>query len=143
MKLFLGTNVLLDGYFQRAGAVASDQVIALCDGVNHSGWIAWHALSNTFYLVRGHSRSAQTALQFVSDLLSWSEVAVTGKPEALHATQSGMNDFEDALQVAASVACGASVIVTRNTNDFLASPIPVMTPEQLLAHLSTLGSSCP
>jgi hypothetical protein len=97
----------------------------------------------TFYLVSGHSRSAQTALQFVSDLLSWSEVAVTGKPEALHANQSGMNDFEDALRVAAPVACGASVIVTRNTHDFLASPIPVMTPEQLLAHLSTLGASSP
>jgi hypothetical protein len=46
VKLFLDTNVLLDGYFQRAGAAASDQVIALCDGVHHSGWIAWHTLSN-------------------------------------------------------------------------------------------------
>jgi predicted nucleic acid-binding protein len=143
VKVFLDTNVLLDGFFQRAGAVASDQVIALCDGVTHSGWIAWHTLSNIFYLVRGHSRSEQIALQFVSDLLSWSEVAVTGKPEALHATQAGMNDFEDALQVAAAVSCGASVIVTRNTKDFQASPIPVMTPEQFLAHLATLGSASP
>jgi hypothetical protein len=116
-------------------------VIALCDGVNHSGWIAWHTLSNIFYLVRGHSRSAQPALQFVSDLLSWSEVAVTGKPEALQAILAGMNDFEDALQVAAAVSCGASASVTRNPKDFQASPIPVMTPEQFLAHVATLGSS--
>ena len=55
MKLFLDTNILLDGYFQRTGAASSDAVIAKCDGMVHSGWIAWHTLSNAFYLVREHS----------------------------------------------------------------------------------------
>jgi len=30
----------------------------------------------------------------------------------------GMNEFEDALQIAAAERCGADVIVTRNTTDF-------------------------
>jgi len=47
-----------------------------------------------------------------------------------------MRDFEDALQLAAAVACGAGVILTRNTADFKASPIPVMTPEEFLASLN-------
>ena len=143
MKLFLDANVLLDGYYQRAGAAASDQVIALCDGVAHSGWIAWHTLSNVFYLVRGHSKSSQTALQFVSDSLTWADVAETGKADALNAVGSGMNDFEDALQVAAALACGADIIVTRNTADFKASPLPVMTPERCLAHLASVRSATP
>jgi len=33
-----------------------------------------------------------------------------------------MRDFEDALQVAAAMACGAQFIVTRNERDFKASP---------------------
>lgn len=143
MKLFLDANVLLDGYYRRAGAATSDQVIALCDGVTHSGWIAWHTLSNVFYLVRGHAKSSSTALQFVTDLLAWVEVAETGKADAILAAGSGMNDFEDALQLAAAFACGADIIVTRNTADFKTSPLPVMTPEQLLAHLGSLGSATP
>lgn len=143
MKLFLDANVLLDGYYQRTGAAASDQVIALCDGVTHSGWIAWHTLSNTFYLVRGHSRSKPTALQFVSDLLSWADVAETTKADARQATLSGMNDFEDALQLAAALACGADIVVTRNTADFKMSPLPVMTPDQVIVHLARLGTPSP
>jgi len=133
MRLFLDTNVLLDGYFRRAGAAASDAVIIRCDGATHSGWIAWHSLSNTYYLVRGHSKSSATALQFITDLLAWVGVVETSKADALWATQSGLSDFEDALQLAAAISCVADVVITRNTGDFKASIIPVMTPEAFLA----------
>lgn len=139
MRLFLDANVLLDGYYQRAGAAASDQVIALCDSIHHSGWTAWHTLSNVFYLVRGHSKSTPLAKQFVSDLLAWADVAVVGKAEAIQAISFAMTDFEDAMQLASAISCGADVIVTRNTADFRASPITVMTPEGLLAHLGAVA----
>jgi predicted nucleic acid-binding protein len=131
MRLFLDTNVLLDGYFQRPGAAASDAVIQRCHGT-HSGWIAWHTLSNAFYLVRGHSKSSQTALQFVADLLTWVEVVQTAKADALWAVDSGLNDFEDALQLSAAVVCGADVLITRNTADFKQARLAVMTPEAFL-----------
>mgnify|MGYP003560021681 CR=1 FL=1 len=34
-----------------------------------------------------------------------------------------------------TLACGADLILTRNTADFKASTVPVMTPEEFLAHL--------
>lgn len=43
-----------------------------------------------------------------------------------------MRDFEDALQVAAAMACGAQFIVTRNERDFKASPVPALSPEAFL-----------
>lgn len=70
-------------------------------------------------------------------------MAETGKADALHAVGTGMSDFEDALQLAAALVCEADVIVTRNTADFKTSPLPVMTPEQLLAHLASLRSATP
>jgi predicted nucleic acid-binding protein len=133
MRLFFDANVLLDGYCQRQGAGASEQCILLCDGGKFEGWVAWHTLSNAFYLVRGHSKSSATALQFISDLLSWADVAMTDKSSATAAVLSGMADFEDALQVAAAVACGADVILTRNLSDFRSSPVLAMTPESFLA----------
>lgn len=132
MKLFLDTNVLLDGYFARAGAVASDTVISRCDGSPDSGWIAWHSLSNAFYLVQGHSKCTPTALRFITDLLAWVEVVETSKVDAEWAVRSGMSDFEDAMQLSAAMACGADGLITRNKADFQASIIPVMTPEEYL-----------
>ena len=135
MRVFFDTNVLLDGYFQRAGAQASEQAVKHCNGGIHQGWVAWHTLSNAFYLVRGHSKSAPTALQFISDLLAWVDVAEISRADALAAVASGMPDFEDALQAAAAIACGADVILTRNTADFKASTVPVMTPEEFLVQI--------
>ena len=134
MKAFFDTNVLLDGYYQRAGATASNEAIVSCQRWGpHQGWIAWHTLSNAFYLVRSHSKSQAVAIQFMTDLLAWTEVAETAKADAIAAVDSGMADFEDALQLAAAVACHADVLITRNTSDFKASQIPVMTPEEFLA----------
>jgi len=46
-----------------------------------------------------------------------------------------MRDFEDALQVAAAVACGASVIATRNLQDYAKSPVRAAEPLFVLAEL--------
>jgi len=43
-----------------------------------------------------------------------------------------MQDFEDALQAAAAVACNADVIVTRNLADFRKSPVQAVSPKDFL-----------
>ena len=45
----------------------------------------------------------------------------------------GFDDLEDAMQAVAAEACHADVIVTRNTADFAASQVPVLTPVGFLA----------
>ena len=60
------------------------------------------------------------------------DVARTGRGDALAALDLPMRDFEDALQVAAAMACGAQFIVTRNERDFKASPVPALNPDALL-----------
>ncbi len=134
MKVFIDSNVLLDDFYQRKGAEASREVQRFCvSSPAHEAWVAWHTLSNAFYIVRGHASSKDVARSFISDLLQWVEVAETTKSDALKAISYGMSDFEDALQLAAAEACAADVLITRNTKDFKASTIPVMTPEEFLA----------
>jgi len=111
----------------------TNAVIARCNGLEVSGWIAWYTLSIGFYLVRGHSKSSANATQFITDLLSWADVVETSKSDALWAAQSGLKDFEDALQLSAAMAVGADALITRNTADFISSTIPVLTPEQFLS----------
>jgi len=46
-----------------------------------------------------------------------------------------LDDFVDALQCAAAMACNADVIVSRNVKDYQNLPIRTVTPELLLQEL--------
>lgn len=76
--------------------------------------------------------SANSGRDFIRSILDWADVAKTGKPDALAALDLPMRDFEDALQVAAAMACGAQFIITRNERDFKTSPVPALHPEDFL-----------
>jgi len=130
MRLLLDINVLLDIAFQRPGEPASAQLIGLC-GREHDAWVAWHSIATLAYLIE-RQQTATEARDFIRGLLKWADVAATARDDALAALDWPMSDFEDALQAAAAVACGAQAIVTRNVRDFKASPVPAMTPETFL-----------
>jgi hypothetical protein len=46
-----------------------------------------------------------------------------------------MNDFDDALQVAAAASACADWIVSRNVRDYRGSPIPVLQPRDFLSRI--------
>ena len=69
----------------------------------------------------------------LGDLLAFMDVPAAGKTEMLRAWRFGMSDFEDALQAACAEAGQADFIITRNTADFISSPVMAITPEQFLA----------
>ena len=66
-------------------------------------------------------------------------VAPTSTASAAYAAGLPMRDFEDALQVAAAVACGADTIATRNLRDYAKSPVKADTPANLLKRLSKIA----
>lgn len=131
MRLLLDINIFLDVVFQRPGEPASSTLIAAC-GKQHEAWLAWHSVATLAYLIE-RQQSAEQARAFLSELLTWARVANTGHDDAQRALDWPMADFEDALQAAAALACGAAYVVTRNGRDFIGSPVPAITPEEFLA----------
>jgi predicted nucleic acid-binding protein len=131
MRLLLDTNIFLDIVFGRPGEPASSLLIAAC-GQQHQAWLAWHSVATLAYLIE-RERDPATARAFITDLLTWAQVASTGHAEALQALQLPMPDFEDAMQVCAARACDADYVITRNQRDFANSPIPALSPEAFLA----------
>ncbi len=126
MRLLIDINVVLDVALQRAGAPASAKLLALC-GRQHEGWLAWHSVATLACLIE-RQQSAISSRDFIRGLLVWAQVAQTGTADAVAALDLPMPDFENALQAAAAMACGAQVIVTRNERDFKGSPVPAITP---------------
>lgn len=52
--------------------------------------------------------------------------------DVVHAAQSGMKDYEDALVAYSAQRYGVDLIVTRNKKDFAESPIPAVTPKEFI-----------
>lgn len=132
MKLLLDADVLLDTALRRQPFAAdSDRVIHWCQETPHSALVAWHSISNLYYLFCLAQPDAR-ARAFIGDLLQFTSVANGGTDEVRQALGLPMRDFEDALQISAALSCGAEMIVTRNVRDFARAPLPAFTPAQFL-----------
>lgn len=138
MRVFLDANVLLDclvleaSGLPRAGKAASEQVLTSCDAGVHWGLVAWHTLPIVAYYHERQGNRQDTA-SMMDTLLAMLEVPTVHHSDALNWRSHGIDDFEDALQLASAVAGGADVLITRNTSDYTGSKIPVMTPEEFVA----------
>lgn len=118
MRTLIDANILLDVALGRTDLQeASGQAMAVCGAREHEAYVAWHTLSNVYYILRSQA-GHDLALEFLEDLLQWVRVASVGHSDALRAFEYDMRDFEDRLQLAAAEACSADVILTRNVGDF-------------------------
>ena len=130
--MLLDTNILLDLVFDRHPfSEAASSLVKLLQERGEAAYIFWHSVSNLYYLV-SRNLGDSVAREFILEFTGFLSVAETGTEDILYAMSLPMRDFEDALQMAAARACGASHIVTRNLRDFERSPIPAVDAAQAL-----------
>jgi predicted nucleic acid-binding protein len=133
MRILVDANLFLDIALRRPGLHTNSRLAPKkCGGKGAVVMIAWHTLSNVFYILR-RARGRERAVKFLRAILGVAQVATVDHEAALAAFTYGLNDFEDALQLAAAEAGRATVILTRNKSDFgTPAGILVMTPEEFL-----------
>ena len=133
--MLLDTDILIDLALDRSPhAEAASELLDRIEHGPHSAFIAWHTVSNFYYLV-SPSRGRTDTRDFLVELTRLVTVASTGTEALRYAAALPMPDFEDAMQVAAARACGARHIVTRNVKDYRRSPIPAISPQDALTRL--------
>ena len=133
--ILIDTDVLVDVAMDRAPfAQAASEVLNLVELGYEKACIAWHSVSNLYYLMSpGHG--GMDIRDFIVQLTHIVEVATTDTEGVRYAASLPMKDFEDAMQVAAARACGAGHIVTRNFKDYIHSPIPAISPQDAVNKL--------
>jgi len=135
MIVLLDTDVLIDIALDRPPhAEAATKLLEALEHRRGKGFVAWHSLSNFYYLVSPVKGTYQTR-DYLDDLIRFIDIAPATRESFHAACQMPMKDFEDAMQVAAAIACGADVIATRNVRDYVRSPIKVGTPMTLIKEL--------
>ena len=133
--ILIDTDVLLDLALDRLPyADSAEELLAKIQLGVEAANVAWHSISNLHYIA-SPVIGRDNAREFILELIRFVPVATTGTESVRYAASLQMTDFEDAMQVAAARACGATRIVTRNVSDYLRSPIPAVTPQQVLAGL--------
>ncbi len=133
--ILLDTDVLIDVALDRRPH--SGPASELLDRIEHgaeSACIAWHSLSNLYYIV-APARGGVTTRDFIVELTRFVAVALTDTEAIRYAAELPIADFEDAMQVAAARACRARYIVTRNIKDYERSPISAVSPRDALEGL--------
>ncbi len=131
MRILVDTDVLLDVALDREPhATEAARVLQLVQDGVVEGVVAWHTISNLYYLLSAGSKR-KTALEFIGDLARLVEIAPADSEVLQVALSLRMKDFEDAMQAACAMAAGVDVIVTRNTRDFRNSPVRAITPGNL------------
>lgn len=136
MIVLLDTDVLIDVALERRPH--SDDAARLLDLAERGavrGFVAWHTVSNFYYLVAAR-RGAAATRRFIDELMQFVEIAPTTTVHLRTAASLAFKNFEDAMQVGAALACAAECIATRNVRDFRKSPIPAASPSDVVARLA-------
>jgi predicted nucleic acid-binding protein len=132
MKVMLDLDVLLDVAQRREPFYASSAgVLSRAVERTDVACLASHSLTTFHYIVAKYAgREGGDAL--VDWVLAHLEIVPQDRAQFVRARSLGFADFEDAVLASAAEAAGCEVIVTRNLADFVASPVPAVTPEEHL-----------
>jgi predicted nucleic acid-binding protein len=136
MTVLRDLNVLLDALLGREPWRAEADAIWDANREGRiGGRVSAAALPTLFYVIRKQEDLARAHLAIANCLRSLEIVPFDRKVLEIATTLPG-SDFEDNLQIACAVEAKLDAIVTRNPKDFADSPVPVLTPTELLALLA-------
>ena len=135
MRVLLDINVCLDYLLKRPDHFPdAESIFANLEVANFDGLVCAVTMTTIHYIVR-KEKNKDTALLAVDELMNLVEVCLVDRLVLDNARRLGFKDYEDDVQCASAVADGLDAIVTRNTKDFVNSPIPVYSPAEFLAVL--------
>jgi predicted nucleic acid-binding protein len=134
MKILLDTNIILDIALGRPDY--SEKVRELISYLNREQilfFVSATTVTDINYILR-KSGNHTSALEFLNHFLLHADIAGVNKEVILNALNSGLSDFEDAVQIQCAVLNYISIIITRNKSDFKTKEISVLTPEEFLVY---------
>ena len=133
MRVLFDTDVLMDALAARQPfgptAIAA---LDLCRKGSADGYVAGHAVTTLYYLLRKQLGSSRS-LTAIAQLLSVLAVAPITGDVLNRALASGFGDFEDGVTHSAALEVQADRIVTRNDEDFGAATVPIVSPAAFVA----------
>lgn len=133
MKVLFDTNIVIDILKRREPYYEnSNKVFMLLVNEKVEGIIGTSAITDIYYLVRKQYADTKTAVDIIFNILEIIKPVDTLTSDVFYAAELGFNDFEDAVVTAIAMREKTDYIITRDTKDFIKSPVPAVTPDAFL-----------
>lgn len=133
MRAYIDTNILVDLVLSRQEFLSDAQhVFAL--GYTGEAQLIVSALSfvNTIYLAKKYKFPLDDVCDKLRSIAGFVEVVDLRGQNVVDMLDSGWKDYEDATQHRSAIDEQADCIVTRNTKDYKASIVEVLTPNEFI-----------
>ncbi len=138
MKLLIDANILLDVLQKRDPHYEHSALIwKLCETGKVTGYVSILTFMNIAYVMRKELTPEKIDDVYKALALIFCFEDLT-KEDVDSALIMRLNDFEDAVQIQTAKRIEADFIITRNVKDFIKSPIPACTPEELISCVDAL-----
>ncbi len=136
MRALIDTCVIIDALQSRKDFCDDAQKIFLSAANNaYLGYISAKSATDIYYLMRHYTHNDKNSRDTLNKLFSLFDVLDTSGIDCRKAVLSSISDFEDAVMVETAIRAEMDCIVTRNTKDFINSPVPVFSPKEFLNNL--------
>lgn len=135
MVILVDLNIVLDFLLTREPFYqASAAVMELCAAGKVKGYLAFHSISNLWYILRKIPEDKRRA--WLEELCNFLQVTGASHQEVVKAIKmEQFKDFEDCLQDRCARSVDADYIITRNIDDYNNSDVPALFPEKFLEHM--------
>ena len=140
MKVLLDVNVVID-VLERRPEFFDDSDAALhlvTEGVI-DGCFAAGSAADIYYILRRAGSTPSQARALLTKLVHALDMCDTTPADVTDALALPMPDFEDAVLAACAQRIAADVIVTRDLHDFANSPVPALSPAQVVSRFAESG----
>ena len=136
ISVLIDTNIVLDYADEREGFFeAAQKVFEIIMQRKVIGCVSASAVTDIFYFLLKSYKDTEFAITLLKNLIRILKILAVDRKTIEAAIDSGMIDFEDAVQAAAARDFGIDIVVTRDKTGFLDSGLSVHSPEEFLEML--------
>ncbi len=131
--VLIDTNIILDFLLHRSPFYEdANQIMTLCAKKQIDGYVAFHSISNLYYILRKYTTEEQRRL-LLHNLCNILTVTATSHQEVQNAIDHGeFKDFEDCLQDKCACYVNANYVITRNIDDYAEAATMAISPSEFL-----------
>ncbi|MEL1136071.1 PIN domain-containing protein [Desulfitobacterium sp. THU1] len=133
MKVLIDTNVILDALVGRVPySVSAEKLFLLVAEDKLSAFITASSVTDIYYLLRKYLHNENLSREVLLKLFNLFEVIEVTGSDCEKAMSIPIKDYEDALLATCARRKKLDFIITRNTKDFIGSPVKADEPDGFL-----------
>lgn len=133
MRALIDTCIIIDALQKRKDFYKdAESIFLLCANCRFIGLLTAKSFTDIYYLTHKQTHDDKTTRTILMKLCDLFDILDTTKIDVTNAIFSDVSDFEDAVMIENGLHFNVDCIVTRNTNDFSKSKIPVYAPTKFI-----------